>query len=305
MSWFSQQWDKLSRAFDDDHAEDESSLGIRDIEVIWGRDRLRVSLPPSPTPHTLSTLKSHLSQQTSIPPEHIKLVYHGLVLKDPSATLRSYNVRSGSRIMLIGSVDGVEQVRGDGPGEKRSMYASEEGGGSSSGGARGGGSGVGRSMTKGEMLAEEKRRKEEDRTEAGVQGRIQEVLDKVKIEVEPKLDDFEARIGSAGSAPTGTLPTAATASATTSSSAPQATTTPNPTSTPPQAQSQPQESLEQSHRLLNELLSRSLLSLDAIPIVSETTRAKRKGAVREVQSLIDRLDRGWEGVKEARKGAGE
>lgn len=214
--------------------------------------------------------------------------------------------------MLIGSVDGVEQVRGDGPGEKRSMYASEEGGaaGSSSGGARG--SGVGRSMTKGEMLAEEKRRKEEDRTEAGVQGRIQEVLDKVKLDVEPKLDEFEARIGTGGSATPASAAAAATSapaasattlstSATTASSAPQAIATPTADPTPTQPQPQPQESLEQSHRLLNELLSRSLLSLDAIPIVSETTRAKRKGAVREVQQLIDRLDRGWEGVKEARK----
>lgn len=215
--------------------------------------------------------------------------------------------------MLIGSVDGVEQVRGDGPGEKRSVYASEEGGGGgagadSSGGARG--SGVGRSMTKGEMLAEEKRRKEEDRTEAGVQGRIQEVLDKVKLDVEPKLDDFETRIGVGGSAAGAS---SLSASATTSSSAPQPTATPTTTtnaspssaSASASAQPQPQESLEQSHRLLNELLSRSLLSLDAIPIVSETTRAKRKGAVREVQQLIDRLDQGWEGVKEARKAARE
>lgn len=209
--------------------------------------------------------------------------------------------------MLIGSVDGVEQVRGDGPGEKRSVYASEEGGGTaggSSGGARG--SGVGRSMTKGEMLAEEKRRKEEDRTEAGVQGRIQEVLDKVKLDVEPKLDDFEARTG-VGSSAAGAASLSASATTSSSASQPTATATPTTTASPSSASAsasaQPQESLEQSHRLLNELLSRSLLSLDAIPIVSETTRAKRKGAVREVQQLIDRLDRGWEGVKEARKAA--
>lgn len=162
---------------------------------------------------------------------------------------------------------------GDRPGEKQSRYAGESGP---------------RTLTKGEMLAEERKRKEEDRSEEGVTRRIDEVLQGVTNEIEPQLKQFEARVSSA----TGT-----------SSSNPQdpSATTPTPTTTASAAAPAPSEpdlqsgpTLKQRQRLLNELLSRALLSLDAIPAVSEDTRVKRREAVRNVQSLLDRLDRGWE-----------
>ena len=67
---------------------------------------------------------------------------------------------------------------------------------------------------------------------------------------------------------------------------PEATTLPNPTQT---------KALE--HTRLSELLLQSLLRLDAIqPDGSwEAARSERKGAVREVQGLLERLDGGWEG----------
>ena len=51
----------------------------------------------------------------------------------------------------------------------------------------------------------------------------------------------------------------------------------------------------QEHTRLSELLLQSLLRLDAIPTDGswEHARAERKGAVREVQGLLDRLDGGW------------
>ncbi|OBZ68051.1 hypothetical protein A0H81_11850 [Grifola frondosa] len=52
---------------------------------------------------------------------------------------------------------------------------------------------------------------------------------------------------------------------------------------------------EQEHARLGELLLQSLLRLDAITAEGEweEARRERKGAVREVQALLDRLDGGW------------
>lgn len=40
MSWFSNQWDKIARAFEPEaDEEEEAQRGIPDIELIWGRER--------------------------------------------------------------------------------------------------------------------------------------------------------------------------------------------------------------------------------------------------------------------------
>ena len=54
---------------------------------------------------------------------------------------------------------------------------------------------------------------------------------------------------------------------------------------------------KQAHRILGELLLQSLLRLDAIMPEGGWTevRSARKGAVREIQGLLDRLDEGWRG----------
>ncbi|KZT08378.1 uncharacterized protein LAESUDRAFT_697280 [Laetiporus sulphureus 93-53] len=53
--------------------------------------------------------------------------------------------------------------------------------------------------------------------------------------------------------------------------------------------------LEQEHARLGELLLQVLLRLDAVTAEGEweEARQERKGAVREVQALLDRLDGGW------------
>lgn len=64
--------------------------GFGEIEVQWGRERLRVALPPPNSP--LSTLKSELYNMTGVPPDHQKLIYSGAVLKDDLATLATYDL---------------------------------------------------------------------------------------------------------------------------------------------------------------------------------------------------------------------
>ena len=53
--------------------------------------------------------------------------------------------------------------------------------------------------------------------------------------------------------------------------------------------------MEQEHVRLGEMLLQALLRLDAIQPESEWEQARkeRKGAVKEVQALLDRLDGGW------------
>ncbi|KAH9941004.1 hypothetical protein B0H21DRAFT_697248 [Amylocystis lapponica] len=57
----------------------------------------------------------------------------------------------------------------------------------------------------------------------------------------------------------------------------------------------PEAGLAKEHVRLGELLLQALLRLDAITAEGEweEARRERKGAVREVQALLDRLDGGW------------
>lgn len=154
--------------------------------------------------------------------------------------------------MLVGSV-------GDKPGDKVSSNFGGQGSNNNSTQP------TERHLTKGELLAEERKRKEADRSEEGVSARIQEVLDGVQNDLKPQLDEFQRYL----------------------------------TGQAQQQQQQqdvnpPQPAPAQTHRVLNELFSRALLSLDAIPTVSDATRQKRKDAVRAVQAYIDQLDQAWD-----------
>ncbi|KAI0093169.1 hypothetical protein BDY19DRAFT_922461 [Irpex rosettiformis] len=109
---------------------------------------------------------------------------------------------------------------------------------------------------------------------------IRNELDKVRKTLAPDVDDF---LGTLGAAPT------------TSSSAPPPQTGAKPKlpSTPSKMGKQADLTLE--HARLGELLLQSLLRLDAINAEGEweEARKERKGAVKEVQSLLDRLDGAW------------
>ncbi|GAA6009263.1 hypothetical protein JCM10207_004327 [Rhodosporidiobolus poonsookiae] len=60
------------------------------VEVQWGREKIRVPLPPPQSP--LSTLKAALYNITGVPPDHQKLIFSGAVLKDDLAPLSAYQL---------------------------------------------------------------------------------------------------------------------------------------------------------------------------------------------------------------------
>jgi hypothetical protein len=66
-------------------------------------DSHRFNIPiPHPSSTPLSQLIATLSTQTSIPPEQLKLVYRGAVLKDTAFTLSNYGIEDGAQLTLIG-----------------------------------------------------------------------------------------------------------------------------------------------------------------------------------------------------------
>lgn len=116
----------------------------------------------------------------------------------------------------------------------------------------------------------------ERRTEESIIAQIRTELDTVRKKLLPDVDDFLTTLH-----PTST------------SSAPPPQPAAKPS--PPKTQNFKQSDPAKEHIRLGELLLQSLLRLDAIVAEGEweEARKERKGAVREVQGLLDRLDGGW------------
>lgn len=218
----------------------------------------------------MQTLKQVIAQQSSIPYEQIKLIYQGLVLKDDRASLASYGLRNGSRLMLVGTQGGAH---GDMPGAKSSMYES---------GAK--------KMSKGEELARMKREKEEDVSEAGMLHRIDEAVAGVRKDLLPEVVEYE-KTGR------GRMEARAAAAASPQSN--------NAGAEAAQTEAQQRskaavDALALRQRKLSELLLRALLVLDGINVNTDETRRRRKDAVKEVQSYLDRVDEAWQAIKAER-----
>ncbi|QRV79402.1 BAG domain protein [Ceratobasidium sp. AG-Ba] len=68
--------------------------------VKWGREKIQVMVPPDHYP--LSSLRETLSTHTGLPPNSFKLVHSGAVMKDDNAPITSYGIRPGSVLALVG-----------------------------------------------------------------------------------------------------------------------------------------------------------------------------------------------------------
>ncbi|CDO68988.1 hypothetical protein BN946_scf184762.g4 [Trametes cinnabarina] len=126
------------------------------------------------------------------------------------------------------------------------------------------------------------RKEKEPRTEQGTVSQIRTELDKVRNTLRPDVESFLAALSpSSAAAQVGPSPTRTAAA-------------PKPASAAASGSRAPAD-LEKEHLRLGELLLQTLLRLDAINAEGEweEARRERKGAVKEVQSLLDRLDSGW------------
>ncbi|KAH9892907.1 hypothetical protein C8Q73DRAFT_77011 [Cubamyces lactineus] len=129
------------------------------------------------------------------------------------------------------------------------------------------------------------RKDREPRTEQSTIHQIRTELDKVRSTLRPDVESFLHAL----------TPTATQAQINPSNAA--SAPLPKPVSTDTGRSMSLGADMEQEHLRLGELLLQSLLRLDAINAEGEweDARRERKGAVKEVQGLLDRLDGGWRG----------
>ncbi|BGP25311.1 hypothetical protein JCM10295v2_004234 [Rhodotorula toruloides] len=252
------------------------------VEVQWGRETLRVPLPPPNSP--LSTLRATLYNLTGVPPSHQKLIYAGAVLKDDLAPLSAY-----------GLTDEEETAGNDGEGEgKKSFWDSW---------ALMGRGGVKRKAKKLVMLGSKdvsarvddrlSQRKDLDDlasqpstsdgnagdekkvdSEEAVQRRIREISTHKLDELEPQVKQVESWLAQEQA---------------------RRFASPSSSAEDPDGPAPPRRTL----LYLSEVLLQGLLKLDSIEIPSgyAEARRERKEAVRRVQEVLDRVDSAKEGWK--------
>ena len=130
------------------------------------------------------------------------------------------------------------------------------------------------------------------KTEESTIAQIRAELAQVQSNLQPGVDAFLASLSS--NSPTTTSSAAAPQPIATVTSAP---APPAPVEKPPVLQGA--NTLTEQHAKLGELLLQALLRLDAINIESgwPEARAERKGAVKNVQGVLDRVDGAWRDAK--------
>lgn len=227
----------------------------------------------------------------------MKLISKGLTLKDDRSSLSSYHLVDGSRVMLVGSNGGPATPVGY---EQRKKKGGASSGGQSGGQRLGGGNeGGSGTLTPGEEAARKKKLMEEDTSEEGLLNRIEGVRKAARRDLLPKVLQLEKSVDALNP----TKKTETTSTSTTATS--QATEAPSTTETSDKEKeiSQlpivgPSSQLSLLQRGTSEMLLRALLSLDGVQVQSEATRQARKGAVKEIQGWLDRVDSARErGVK--------
>lgn len=184
-------------------------------------------------------------------------------MKDDTAPISAYHIRAGSTIALIGGGDALAPPR--------------EGISKGSNGSANG------------LTAKKNAKTPQPTTEEGTIAVIHAELASVQHTIVPALDAFLASLSP---------PPSSTSSAPAPSPAPLLTATSAPSSAkpaPPSTTSFTPTQATQEHTRLGELLLQALLRLDVLNFDGAwaDARRERKGAVRTVQELLDRLDGGW------------
>lgn len=117
-------------------------------------------------------------------------------------------------------------------------------------------------LSKGEEIARKKAEREQDFSEHTLLTRIEETVENVRKTLLPEVEEFE-HTGNGKK----------------------------------QSDTSHESPIAKQQRKLSELLLRALLALDDISVNSDETRKRRKDAVKEVQSYLDRVDGAWQSIK--------
>ncbi|KZO98970.1 hypothetical protein CALVIDRAFT_525911 [Calocera viscosa TUFC12733] len=79
---------------------EKARKGMMEVTVKWGKEKIRVPLPPLETP--VSEFRKVLSDATGLPPDGFKIIYSGAVLKDNTAPLSAFGIKPGRSLAIIG-----------------------------------------------------------------------------------------------------------------------------------------------------------------------------------------------------------
>ncbi|KAF8635209.1 hypothetical protein AX17_003985 [Amanita inopinata Kibby_2008] len=262
------------------------------LTIKWNRERFYLDLPPPTT--TLIHLRHLIAQQTHLAPDAFKLIHSGAVMKDDNAPISAYHLRPNSSVTLIALTPLAEP-------QNRSFSAQ----------------------------LSHKTQPSAPRTEQSIITLIHAELARVRTDLMPGVEAFLESHGlykesqppqerppthdfeypnvlpepqlyysdtnrtTLGAKPPSQYPvmTLPSLSQQDTSSFPHQLEH----QTPPVLEPSNRQAQEKEHIRLGELLLQSLIRLDGITTDGdwEHARRERKAAVREVQTLLDRLDGGW------------
>ena len=215
---------------------------------------------PLPAPDTkLAVIRKQVADYTQLPEHSFKLIHAGAVMKDDNAPSKYPLLAVPSRtFLLVCDSYFIHHSLVSAYGIKENSTLAVIGGGDNS--------------VPDPKKSSKKTVPQQPRTQESTISQIRSEVDKVRQNLQPDVDTFLASLQS--------TPT-------------QSAESPQPVQSTDTAK--PKSELEQQHARLGELLLQSLLRLDAINADGEweEARKERKGAVKEVQGLLDRLDGGW------------
>lgn len=246
----------------------------------------------------LGHLRQEIATVFSIPVQRVKILFHGMVLKDDRVSLQEYGLDTGSRVTLV--VNEPEQGHQRGPSQGRTgaqqapmqqqqqqvppqaaQGAPTQVPGQSVPQAAPGFAAAGteyapdapaqqapaqQAPPEPQLSPEEKHLKQ-----------IDEVAQHVRANLLPELEQFEQSIAALPQAKPGQ----------------QSATPQDPNAVPPAR-------IPITQRKISELLLRELLKLDGVPIDSAVIRTARKSTVKEIQALLDRTDAAWKSAQETK-----
>ncbi|KAJ3480106.1 hypothetical protein NLI96_g8589 [Meripilus lineatus] len=262
--------------------------------------RLYFPLPPQDT--HLSVIRNQLAEYTQLPPASFKLIHAGAIMKDDNAPISAYGIKEHSLIAIIGGSTTAPSPPSGGKSKADSSSAAT---------TKGKGKGNAPPI---------QQRPTEESTISQIRTELEKVRQKLKPDVDTFLENLKATVqeaegtgtGADGDGDTDAQPSTTTTSPSTSPANKPKSKSKSKKSRPQQRQQQQQQqdsassplssqnppqytNLAQEHIRLGELLLQSLLRLDAIHAEGEweEARKERKGAVREVQGILDEVDGAW------------
>ncbi|ELU42702.1 BAG domain-containing protein [Rhizoctonia solani AG-1 IA] len=220
-------------------------------------------VPPDHYP--LSSLRETLSQHTGLPPHSFKLVHSGAVMKDDNAPITAYGIRPGSVVALVGG-DSVPPrspyTHAPAPAPTTTAHPPAPAPAPASNHSP-----VNSSMppppAPTQPITPSESPAPVNSQEAATITKIQSEWNSFRSKLLPEVQSFLQVLAA-----------------------------------PRQERPSPEE-LKQNHKKFAELLLQALLKFDAFQPEGEWSKARevRKGAVKEVQSVLDKLDGMWEEAK--------